>query len=951
MKAAAKNNLPGNKRKTFAATTTTNCWVFSGILLTGGLLSWLGTDQLPSDTLQTLSLASAFAAVLYLISIRYGKQIWHPIILTTIKNILKLRYSTRIIGLEKICPEAQKSILFLPNHPAMIDPVILMAILHKNFTPRPLADQDQVNRPLLRSAMESLNAIILPNIFKNGRQSRDRINDVLSQCVDSLKNGDNLLLYPAGKLSRSAREDIGGNSAVEFILDKIPEQRLVLVRTSGLWGSSFSWASGKAPGSGSELKKLITFALANLVFWGPRREITVEFKECSNFPRHAGRLGINRFMESFYNETTSAASRVPRYWWQGNKPELMPDPDSHNSNRNLANIPQRIQTQVIGYLEELAGVNGINQKDRLDRDLGIDSLSLMELAQWLETEFGFPQDDFSSLNTVGACILAANGEGNANQKPRQDKIAAHWFASSDPTQLQLPEGSTIAELFLKQAAASPDKAILADRISGVKTYRDLVTAILVLKPFLEKLPEKNIGIMLPASLSASLAYLAVIFSGKVPVMVNWTVGSRHLQHCLQEAEVKHVVTAAALLDKLEDQGMDLAGLSLKWLKLDQLKNEITLATKLTALVKSRFLGKTLRQTKVAATAAILFTSGSEANPKAVPLSHQNILANIRDFSAMLSFREDDRLLGILPPFHSLGLVGTCLMPLCMGLKTVYHSNPTEGAILAEMTADYQATLLIGTPTFLQGALRSASGTQLSTLRLAFTGAEKCPAHVYDAFNRSCPEAVLCEGYGITECSPVVSVNQLESPQPGTIGKILPTMEHKLVDPDSYGNIETGRRGLLLLRGPNVFSGYLHNNPNSAAPSSPFIILDGKKWYNTGDLVKQDESETLTFCGRLKRFVKLGGEMISLPAIEAILHKKYPGEAENGPTLAVEATPSQERPELVLFSTLEIDRQEVNQAIRTAGLSALHNIKQLIQVENIPVLGTGKTDYQQLKAVL
>ncbi len=612
----------------------------------------------------------------------------------------------------------------------------------------------------------------------------------------------------------------------------------------------------------------------------------------------------------------------------------------------MTNIPRKLQDQVTHYLQELTGINKINPKDRLAQDLGIDSLNLMETAQWLENEFGIPQDDFSSLNTVADCILAAYGENKGNSSAIKNNIASLWFTNTGNSTLQVPTGQTIAEVFLKQAASSPGKAILADQISGVKTYRDLITAILLLKPFLTEIPENNVGIMLPASLSASLAYLTTMFSGKVPVMVNWSVGVKHMRHCLQEAQVKHVVTASALLDKLEEQGTDFAEIPVSWIKLDELKTRISLPAKLNALLKSYLPWKSLQQTRITDTAAILFTSGSEANPKAVPLSHENILANMRDFSSMLSFREDDRLLGILPPFHSLGLAGTCLMPLCMGLKTVYHSNPTEGAVLAKITTNYKASLLIGTPTFLQGIIRGSTPDQLATLRLAFTGAEKCPDHLYDAFNRSCPDAVLCEGYGITECSPVVSVNRIESPQPGTIGKILPGIKHMLVNPDTYQEVETGQQGLLLVRGANVFSGYLHKHNNS-----PFIFLEEQKWYNTGDLVKQDESGTLTFCGRLKRFIKLGGEMISLPAIEAALQKYYPGDNDNGPVLAVKATSSEEWPELVLFATFEIERQEVNKTIRKAGLSALHNIKKLIQVENIPVLGTGKTDYRQLKTAL
>ncbi len=925
---------------------TTNFCAFTGILVAGQIYSWLAPSFSATNLLQMLSALCALTSAGYAITLWHGKQLLYTFALFTMRTGLKLRYKIETRGLDDIHIDKNKSILFLPNHPAMVDPVILMTLLHKKYSPRPLADQDQVNRPFLRSIMRLVNAITLPNIFTNGRKSRHNINQILDKCVQALKKGDNLLFYPAGKLYRSANENLGGNSGVEYIMRKIPNQQIILARTSGLWGSTFSWADGTIPNPLSEWKKILCFAFANLLAFAPRRKIEIDFYQPTDFPRHADRLTINRYLEKFYNMNQAGNTKVPLFWWQGNNPETIMEPNLEKSIRNLDHVSAKTRTQVTDYLEDLAGITDIRQNDLLSQDLGIDSLKLMDTALWLENEFGTPQEDFTSLNTVGDCILAACGENTGNARSIKNKIASNWFSETGSSALHIPEGKTIAQVFLKQAALTPDKSILADQISGVKTYRDLITAIMILKPFIKDIPDQNIGIMLPASLSASLAYLTTMFSGKTPVMINWTVGTSHMQHCLQESDVKHIITASALLEKLEDQGTDLSETPVKWIKLDELKKRISLPAKIKAVVKSRFNWNSLKKAQISDTAAILFTSGSEANPKSVPLSHSNILANMRDFSTMLSFRENDRLLGILPPFHSLGLAGTCLMPLCMGLRTVYHSNPTEGAVLAGLTQKYLASLVIGTPTFLQGIIRNSSKEQLSSLRLAFTGAEKCPDHVYQSFNETCPKAVLCEGYGITECSPVVSVNQIESPKPGTIGKILPTMEYILVDPDSWEEVPINKQGLLLVKGPNVFSGYLQD-----INSKPFVTLHGKKWYNTGDLVKQDEQKHLTFCGRLKRFIKLGGEMISLPAIESILQKHYPGEEDMGPALAVEATPSEEKPELVLFSTFKIDRQEVNRTLREAGLSALHNIKQLILLDAIPVLGTGKTDYRQLKTTL
>jgi long-chain-fatty-acid--[acyl-carrier-protein] ligase len=228
------------------------------------------------------------------------------------------------------------------------------------------------------------------------------------------------------------------------------------------------------------------------------------------------------------------------------------------------------------------------------------------------------------------------------------------------------------------------------------------------------------------------------------------------------------------------------------------------------------------------------------------------------------------------------------------------------------------------------------------MRLVFSGAEKCPDHVFQSLHKICPEALLCEGYGVTECAPVVTVNSITDPRPGTIGRIMPSMEYVLLDPETREPVPGGATGQLLVRGPNVFPGYLSDAP------SPFVEYAGKSWYDTGDLMFEQDG-VLVFAGRLKRFVKLGGEMISLPAIEQALEAHYPHADE--PVLAVAATADEEHPELVLLTTLDTDRQEANQAIRAAGLSPLHNMRLVKKVEQIPLLGTGKTDYTTINALV
>ncbi len=266
----------------------------------------------------------------------------------------------------------------------------------------------------------------------------------------------------------------------------------------------------------------------------------------------------------------------------------------------------------------------------------------------------------------------------------------------------------------------------------------------------------------------------------------------------------------------------------------------------------------------------------------MPLTHRNLLTNIADILKMGQLEERDITVGLLPPFHSFGLTTTVLLSWCLGLRTVFHPNPTESALLAKVIDTYKATVLFGTPTFLGGIVRVAGDRQLASLRLAVTGAEKCPDSLFATLAARCPSVIVLEGYGITECSPVVAVNPMDEPVPGTIGKLMPSVEGAVVDLELTRRVAPGDTGMLLVRGPSIFGGYLNY-----AGESPFVTFDGKSWYRTGDLVAAGADGRLTFQGRLKRFIKLGGEMVSLPAIEAVLQRHF-GEADDGPVIAVEA---------------------------------------------------------------
>ena len=906
---------------------------------------------------------------------KIGRKIIDILLFTFLNISLWLRYRLRVKNLPL---NDNRPILFLPNHPALIDPVILYRVLGPRFRPRPLVDATQAARPVVKQAVNHLNAIIIPDATQVGRQAMQEVERGLGLVASALQNGDNVLFYPSGHIYHSALETIGGNSGLKAVLERMETTpRLVLVRSSGLWGSSFGCASGSYPKVGAILKNAVLALLANLVLFMPRRKVNIEFSEPEDFRQIAqsrDKKAINHYLETFYNTDAPGAFKVPFFFWQGSRPQAMPEPDARNHGQALE-IPQPVQNAVLAYLRQLSGENNIRAEQKLGADLGLDSLSLVEAGLWLEEEFGFHVPELESLITVQDCLEAAMGLNNTQESKRPTPIAQNWFPKAHDAQVKLsmpaapvPAGQSVpslASLFLAQAKQNPQRPLVADRARGIRTFRQTLMAIEALLPTFTSINNQRIGIMLPMAPAAISSWLTCLLAGKTPVMVNWTVGEANLRHCLGLSKVDTVVTARALLNRLARQGFDPEaitwqdGTKVRFIYLEDVAASLTLKQKITAwgrAVFSRRLDKiAVSNASTNHTAAILFTSGSESLPKAVPLNHANLAANLLDAVKVLDVRRSDRLLGLLPPFHSLGLLANLALPACMGIPMACHPNPTEAVSLVTLVKNYGLSMVVTPPTFLGNMLQRSQGSEdLASLRLAFVGAEKCPQQVYQAFSEQCPQGVLCEGYGVSECSPIVSVNHPQNPHPGTIGSALASLETMvLVGPETNPELTEnmpaapGQPGLLLVRGPSVFSGYLPAPAGYTSPESPFMEFMEKTWYRTGDLVSRDEGGILTFCGRLKRFIKLGGEMISLPQIEHVLLTAFahmPKE-QDGPLLAVEAIGDDAL--ITLFTTVDISREAANGVLREGGLSGLYSIRQVVRLEQLPVLGTGKVDYRNL----
>ena len=516
--------------------------------------------------------------------------------------------------------------------------------------------------------------------------------------------------------------------------------------------------------------------------------------------------------------------------------------------------------------------------------------------------------------------------------------------------------------WLKNAKKSKTAFAVAD-IEGVEiSPKRFLTGVLLFSKKIEKYsPEQNVGLLLPSSGGGAIASMAILALGKTIVNLNFTAGKKALQSAARQAEVKHIYTSRKFLDKMLERGMDLASFfpESKLLMLEDIREEISTLSRIGTLLKAIILPESLlrksyfKEVSMNDTAAILFSSGSEGSPKGVELSHSNIAANAKQAAIELGAVESDVIMSTLPTFHAFGFAITTLMPLSEGIPIVCHADPKDVVTIASGIQKYSGTILVGTPTFLRmyTISKKVSVDSMQSLRLVVAGAEKLRSEVRDGFESKFNMPVF-EGYGTTETSPGASVNlpDLESPyklrnRPGTVGKAFSGTEFRIVDPDSLEPLSTGEDGLILIGGPQIMKGYLKMPEKTA---EVIEIIDGYRWYRSGDKGHLDEDGFLTIVDRYSRFAKIGGEMISLTTVEEEIL-----DACNDKDLEIAATclPDQRKGEkIVLLSTSNIEKNELTKILSDAKINPLYHPSSVLIVDEIPKLGSGKTDFGATKKI-
>lgn len=493
---------------------------------------------------------------------------------------------------------------------------------------------------------------------------------------------------------------------------------------------------------------------------------------------------------------------------------------------------------------------------------------------------------------------------------------------------------SLFDALIDTAESDPDLPVIEDQNRQPVTRRNLLLAACVLGRRLASVSRKGdrVGLLLPNVNGAAIAFFALLAYGRTPALLNFTAGSHGLGGAIKVGAMRTVITSSAFVKtaKLEQVIDDLKD-KVRIVYLEDIRAGLSLVDKVVGATYARWARILHRPYRRAPhdIAAVLFTSGTEGAPKGVGLTATNFLSNVAQILALYQFHPDDTMFNALPVFHSYGLTAGLLLPIYGRFKSFLYPSPLHYKIIPGLVRDSESTMLLSTDTFAAGWARAAEDGDFNKVRLTILGAERVKEQTralwMDRFG-----VVLNEGYGATECAPVLSVNYPGSFRDGTVGRLLPGIEARL---DPVPGLEIG--GRLHVRAPNIMAGYyLADQPGELRRNDP------NGWYDTGDIVSIDDDGFITLLGRARRFAKIGGEMISLAAVEAFAAALWPDSSH-----AVVAVSDPRKGEALVLVTDAGDAtvEALNAYAREHGVPELQVPRKIVKTYALPVLGTGKMD--------
>jgi acyl-[acyl-carrier-protein]-phospholipid O-acyltransferase/long-chain-fatty-acid--[acyl-carrier-protein] ligase len=493
--------------------------------------------------------------------------------------------------------------------------------------------------------------------------------------------------------------------------------------------------------------------------------------------------------------------------------------------------------------------------------------------------------------------------------------------------------------FIEVAKQYPNKVAVYDTATRKEvTYGNMLIASLLMAKKFSQYNSLYLGIMVPTSAGCMIAFMATLMAGKVPVMINYSTGAiENSKYAQMKCGFKKIIVSRKLMEKLNLE--PISGM----IYLEDLLPSITALDKMRAFMTSKMPLSLVKNSVYKGsdddTAVILFTSGSEKEPKAVQLAHRNLNHNVTHLPGIINVTNEDSFVGALPLFHVYGLTITFLLPMLIGASVVTHANPLDYKYIVETIKKYELTILITTPTFLHGYLKKAQHGDMKSLRVVIAGADKMPDNLRKRYLEEQGIDVL-EGYGTTETSPVISTNVPGSNRHGSIGQPAPEVEVKIVHHETGDEMPVGETGKILVKGDLVMKGYLGDLEETS-----LRIHNG--WYDTGDMGKLDEDGYLWHQGRLKRFVKIGGEMVSLVKVEAVLEHHLP---PNAKCCVVDVpNPTKGADIVAALTTDEIDTKKIIKLLKKE-LPSIAIPREFHVIEDLPMMPSGKVNFREVEKI-
>ncbi len=493
--------------------------------------------------------------------------------------------------------------------------------------------------------------------------------------------------------------------------------------------------------------------------------------------------------------------------------------------------------------------------------------------------------------------------------------------------------------FVQTAKKNPGKLAIKDKTTKRDvTYERALIGALILSSKFSRYDKGFLGIMIPTSAGCALAKVGALMSGRIPVMINYSTGAEaNAKYAQKKCHFKTIITSKSLLEKINCPVVD------GMVFIEDIMASVTTGDKLKAALKSKLpvglLMNLIHKGEPDDTAVILFTSGSEKDPKAVQLTHRNILSDIESFGGVVGLTGEDVMLSNLVFFHVFGLTVNLWVPFYYGMTNITYANPLDFQTICTLAREEKPTMMVGTPSFFWGYLSKSEPGDFKSLRLMVVGADKCPDSLRNGFMEK-HGVTLLEGYGATETSPVISVNTLERNRPGSIGPVIPKVKVRIENFETGEDCKPGEVGKIMVKGEIVMKGY-YEDPEQTAE----VLKDG--WYNTGDMGYLDIDGYLWHSGRFKRFAKMGGEMVSLVKVENVMEKYLP----QGVICCIVDIPDEKKGSYIVAAvSAEVHKTEILRKMMN-DLPSIALPREFIVLESIPMMGTGKVDFRTVTKIV